>query len=87
MYGMFSSCSSLQSLDLSSFKTTNVENMSALFWGCSALQSIDLSSFDTTNVQNMKNMFLGCFSLKKENVIINNTGSKILSQLNEASLK
>ena len=87
MYGMFSSCSSLQSLDLSSFKTTNVENMSALFWGCSALQSIDLSSFDTTNVQNMKNMFLGCFSLKKENVIINNTGSKILIQLNEASLK
>jgi surface protein len=54
-----------------------------MFNGCSSLISIDLSSFNTTNVNNMGYMFYGCSSLKKENVKINKSESKILSQLNK----
>ena len=35
---MFYECSSLQSINLSSFNTTNVENMSSMFFGCSSLK-------------------------------------------------
>ena len=48
---MFWGCSSLQSINLSSFNTNNVKNMSSMFEGCSSLQSIDLSSFNTTDVK------------------------------------
>ena len=39
---MFNDCSSLESIDLSSFNTTNVKYMSGMFFGCSTLKSIDL---------------------------------------------
>ena len=77
---MFSGCSSLKSINLSSFNTTNVKDMSGMFMNCSSLQSIDLSSFNTTNVEYMNSMFYECFSLKKENVKISNYGKKILRE-------
>ena len=61
---MFRGCSSLKSIDLSSFKTNNINNMSCMFCYCSILESIDLSSFNTTNVKDMRGMFNGCSSLK-----------------------
>ena len=78
---MFGGCSSLQSINLSSFNTTNVEDMYEMFRECSSLQSINLSSFNTTNVKDMSRMFCRCSSLKKENVKIGNYGKKILDQL------
>ena len=62
---MFYNCSSLKSVDLSSFKSSNVTDMSFMFYKCSSLNSIDLSSFDTSNVSNMSSLFRGCSSLKK----------------------
>ena len=35
---MFSGCSSLKSIDLSSFNTTNVNNISGIFYGFSSLK-------------------------------------------------
>jgi len=61
---MFRDCSSLESIDLTSFNTTNVKDMSFMFDGCSSLKSIDLSSINTTNVNNTSFMFCGCSSLK-----------------------
>ena len=61
---MFWRCSALQSINLSSFNTTNVEDMSDMFSNCSSLQSINLASFNTLNVKNMNNMFCECSSLK-----------------------
>ena len=61
---MFYYCSSLKSIDLSSFNTSNVKYMASMFSGCSSLESIDLSSFVTTNVNNMSSMFGNCSSLK-----------------------
>ena len=47
MSGMFYGCSSLQSIDLSSFNTTNVEDMGCMFYGCSSLkkENIKISSY------------------------------------------
>ena len=55
---MFSGCKNLCSLDLSSFNTDNVTNMSHMFYDCyEFLHSLDLSSFNTKNVTNMSYMF------------------------------
>ncbi|CCY93187.1 putative uncharacterized protein [Firmicutes bacterium CAG:884] len=60
---MFSYCRSLTSLDLSSFNTSKVTDMSDMFAGCSSLTSLDLSSFNTSNVTNMSSIFVGCTSI------------------------
>ena len=62
---MFYGCSSLTSLDLSSFNTANVTGMGYMFYGCFGLTSLDLSSFNTANVQSTDNMFSGCTALTK----------------------
>ncbi len=51
-------------LDLSSFDTSKVVNMSLMFGYCSDLTTLDLSSFDTSKVTDMEAMFVGCDSLK-----------------------
>ena len=61
--GMFSNCSSLTSLDLNYFDTSNITDMEAMFENCESLTSLDLSSFDTSNVTNMSGMFRVCQSL------------------------
>ena len=74
---MFSDCSSLESIDLSSFNTTNVTNMASMFDCCSSLESIDFSSFNTTNVIDMQGMFYGCSSLKSIDLSSFNTTNVI----------
>ena len=77
---MFFNCSSLKSIDLSSFDTTNVKDMSFMFKECSSLQSIDLTSFNISNVKNVSYIFSNCSSLKKENIKIKNSDKRILFQ-------
>ena len=60
---MFFRCSSLTSLDLSGFDTTNVNKMPYLFYNCSSLTSLDLSNWNTSKVTNMYSMFNSCSSL------------------------
>ena len=60
---MFYHCSNLTNIDLSSFNSKNVTNMSNMFSWCFSLTNIDLSSFNTENVTNMSNMFSGCSNL------------------------
>lgn len=60
---MFYGCSSLTSLDLSSFNTANVTGMTEMFYDCKKLASIDLSNFNTANVTDMSSMFEKCSSL------------------------
>ena len=64
MYIMFYICSSLTSINLSSFDTQNVNNMRGMFYNCSSLTSINLSNFNTQNVKDMNMLFYGCLSLK-----------------------
>ena len=62
-FGMFAQCSSLTSLDLSSFNTSKVTDMRGLFEGCKNLTNLNVSSFNTSNVQYMDALFRGCSSL------------------------
>jgi len=55
--------SSLENLDLSSFNTSKVTNMSNMFSNCRSLTSLDLSSFNTSKVTKMLEMFSNCRSL------------------------
>ena len=59
-FGMFAQCSSLTSLDLSSFNTSQVTDMRGLFEGCKKLTSLNVSSFNTSNVKYMDGMFKDC---------------------------
>jgi len=63
MSSMFSSCESLESIDVSGFDTSKVTKMSYMFYSCSGLSSLDISGFDTSNATNMNNMFRNCSSL------------------------
>ena len=60
MRHMFSGCSSLTSLDLSSFNTSQVTDMREMFFCCSSLTSLELSRFDTSQVTDMGGMFFDC---------------------------
>ena len=63
MKWMFSGCTDITSLDVSSFDTSKVTNMASMFSNCSGLKSLDVSSFDTINVTDMQSMFKGCSGL------------------------
>jgi len=52
-------------IDLSSFDTSNVTDMSAMFYGVQGVEEYDLSSFNTENVTNMTVMFQNNISLKR----------------------
>ncbi|MFQ9151306.1 MAG: BspA family leucine-rich repeat surface protein [Blautia sp.] len=49
---------------MSSFDTSQVENMSHMFVGCSELRQLNLSSFRTDRVTNMISMFGRCNDIK-----------------------
>ena len=60
---MFYYCSNLTSLDLSSFNTSNVTNMTNMFYECRNLTSLDLSLFNTSKITIMSSMFGYCNGL------------------------
>lgn len=67
MSSMFSSCFSLESIDLSCFNTSSVTNMSGMFLN-SGLTSINgLSSWDTSNVVSFGSIFRGCAKIEHIN--------------------
>ncbi|MBP0968477.1 MAG: BspA family leucine-rich repeat surface protein [Oscillospiraceae bacterium] len=51
-------------LDVSSFDTSKVTDMSRMFYACCGLTTLDLSSFDTSNVKDMTEMFGSCYKLE-----------------------
>ncbi len=64
MREMFFKCTSLETLDLSSFNTEKVTNMLAMFAGSMSLRTIKLpKGFIGSNVTNLNATFRGCASL------------------------
>lgn len=64
MREMFFKCTSLETLDLSSFNTEKVTNMLAMFEGSMSLRTIKLpKGFIGSNVTNLNATFRGCASL------------------------
>lgn len=64
MNSMFTMCTGLETLDLSSFNTEKVKNMYAMFDGATNLRSIKLpKGFIGSSVTDLNGMFRGCASL------------------------
>ena len=54
---MFQYCKGLTTLDLHTFNTSSVTNMSYMFSSCELLTTLDLTNFDISNVDNINNIF------------------------------
>lgn len=67
MEAMFSDLE-VQVLDVSNFKTENVEYMGGMFRGCYKIKELDLSNFNTEKVKSMVNMFSQCSGLTSVDV-------------------
>lgn len=66
MHYIFYNCSSLKSLDLSSWNTAGVADMSHMFFDCGGLVSIYVGSgWNTDNVSSSGNMFTICKNLSE----------------------
>ena len=65
---MFANCKNITSIDLSSFDTSKVTNMSEMFYDCQNLEELDLSSLNTKNITDMSCMFYNCKNLLKLNL-------------------
>lgn len=74
MNSMFRECTSLETLDLSSFNTKKVKNMYAMFDGSTNLRSITLpKGFIGSSVTNLFSMFKDCTSLTELDLSGSNT--------------
>lgn len=99
MRSMFSSCTSLETLDLSSFNTEKVTNMVTMFENSKHLRSLKLpKGFIGSSVTNLKAMFRGCESLTELDLSGSNSenvkdmkemfsGCRALSKLDLTSFK
>lgn len=61
---MFEMCTTLISVDLTGFDTSEVTNMDTMFGGCENIQTIDISGFNTSKVTRMNAMFILCTELE-----------------------
>ena len=63
MGNMFYNCSSLTSINISSFKTPKLGYIDRMFANCSSLEIINISNFDTSRVKSNNELFFNCTSL------------------------
>ena len=85
---MFKGCSKLTSLNLTSFDTSIVNEMSSMFYGCSDLTSLDLSSFvfDYGYTQaNCETMFSFAFN-KGGKIYVSSNGKAYLEKVGAQKL-
>ena len=75
------SCGGMRGLNLSSFLTDKVTDMSAMFQYCDKLQALDISSFKTDSVKNMERMFMECKSLTQ--LDLNNFATPAVKDMSE----
>ena len=54
---MFNKCELLEELDLTSFYTKNIEDMTNMFSWCRKLHNLNVSNWDTSNLKYASNMF------------------------------
>lgn len=82
MQSMFSSCTSLETLDLSSFNTEKVTNMSKMFVGSTNLRTINLpKGFIGSSVTDLRSMFKDCTSLTE--LDLSGSNSENVKEMNE----
>lgn len=62
-FGMFTDCTSLESIDCSNWDTSKVSDFRGMFYGCSSLKSVNASGLNTSSATDLGLMFYGCQSL------------------------
>ena len=72
---MFTHFTGMTDIDLSSFDTSEVEDMNSMFYFNFALEKLDVSGFDTSRVRIMREMFDNLSSLKELDVSNFNTSN------------
>lgn len=72
---LFEGCENLRKLDLSSFDTSKVTDMSNMFKNCKKLRKLDISHFNVENVKSMSDMFNGCWALTSLHMFKTETSS------------
>ena len=65
---MFEGCSSLISINLSYFDTSNIFDMSSIFINCISLKILDISNFNMEKVTKYNNMFKNLTELRYINI-------------------
>lgn len=65
LFKVFAGCTSLTSLNLSKWKTSQSLSMEGMFSDCSNLKTLDISGFNTATVTNMAEMFSKCINLRQ----------------------
>ena len=75
MYNMFAYCKSIKKLNLSSFETNKVNNMSNMFYKCEALEELNISNFTVKKEAMINDMFSNCNNLKQNSKIREIKGS------------
>ena len=65
---MLYGCTNLKELNLLSFDTTNVFDMSYMFYECENLINLDVSGFNNKKVKNIEGIFYNCNKLKDSNL-------------------
>ena len=76
---LFRNCNNIKTIDVSSFDTTSVTSMLAMFYGCSSLTSLNLSNYDTSNVKSMNTMFMAATKINQKQLY------KYLKEINAQS--
>ena len=73
MHFMFSDCSSLVTLDLSSLKTSKVASLRMMFQGCNSMTTLNIDGWDTSSVTDMFGWFMDCKALSSMDLSFLNT--------------
>jgi len=63
LYATFAGCTSLTTLDASSWNVSSVTSLRSFFSGCSSLTTLDVSSWNVSNVTDFRYIFYNCSSL------------------------
>ncbi len=85
MNGTFYNCPSLETLDVSLWDVSNVEDMRSMFdGGCTSLRTLDVSKWNVSKVKEMRYMFNKCTSLHTDTTMWKYNTNKIKGMYDNA---
>jgi surface protein len=86
MGNMFSGCSSLTSLDLSNFNTSNVTIIDTMFNAMTNLRILDLSNCDFSNVTSQRQIFINTNKITDVYITVEATLMKLTNNLSSQGI-
>lgn len=81
-YQMFSGCTELVEIDMTTFDTTNMTSFRSLFNNCQKLETVTFGNYPTTNLGRIDSMFMDCSKL--ETINLSFIGEGYITYMNNA---